>query len=403
MDRSRRRGFNAALYTGTRNFSYAFVAPELNDLAIALALFATGFAATAFVIPPLARLAPRLRLMDLPGGRKAHAGAVPLVGGIAMMAVFVALYFGFGLQRAVTIYLPAAVLIMTVGGMLDDRRELSPVPKFGVQIVAALVLAQLGGAMLFHLGDLVRPGVLALGALALPFTVFAIVGVMNAINMADGIDGLAGGLALVAALAFAGCAAVAGKSGPLWVSAALTGVLAGFLIHNLRWTSTRRARVFMGDGGSYSVGLVLAWIAITLAMDEAPALAPMTAVWILGIPLADTVVMLMRRILRGKLPFGADTGHLHHLLLARGMGVAGATWLMLAVAAVMALVGIAAWRADVSDYVLFYGYGAMWIVLYVRSSYATRAQLQAERAAGRGHGPGKMRGGARPDSIGQAR
>ena len=177
----------------------------------ALALVLAGFAATALLIPPLCRMAPRCGLLDHPGGRKRHAGAIPLVGGVAMMAVFVACFFAFGLFRTVTIYLPAAAALMAVGGLFDDRHELGPVAKFGVQIVAALVVAQLGGAQLLHLGELVGPGVLMLGALALPFSVFAIVGVMNAVNMADGIDGLAGGLSLVAALAFAWCAADAGQ------------------------------------------------------------------------------------------------------------------------------------------------------------------------------------------------
>jgi UDP-GlcNAc:undecaprenyl-phosphate GlcNAc-1-phosphate transferase len=368
-----------------------------------MALLLAGFGATALLIPALARIAPRLGLLDQPGGRKRHACAVPLVGGIAMMTAFVACFFAFGLFPTVTVALPAAAALMAIGGLLDDRRALGPVPKFGVQIVAALVLAQAGGALLLDLGELVRPGLLMLGALALPFTVFAIVGVMNAINMTDGIDGLAGGLSLVAALAFAWCAADAGKTGPLWVALLLAGALAGFLLYNLRWTPSRRASVFMGDSGSYAVGLVLAWIAITLAMGDKPALAPMTAVWILGIPLADTVVLMLRRILRGRWPFGADTGHLHHLLMRRGLSQAKVTWLLLCVGALMAVAGIAAYRYAIPDYVLFYSYGALWIVLYVSTSFASRARTAGGAPGEHARGPDGMRGGARPDSFRPAR
>lgn len=376
----------------------------MNDFSIGIALLCAAFTATALLIPPLCRAAPRYGLLDRPGGRKRHTGAIPLVGGVAMMAVFVAGFFAFGLFRTVTVYLPAAAVLMALGGLFDDRYDLGSVPKLGAQIVAALVLAQLGGALLVHLGELVRPGLLMLGALALPFSVFAIVGVMNAVNMADGIDGLAGGLSLVAALAFAWCAADAGKTGPFWVAALLAGALAGFLLYNLRWRPSRRASVFMGDSGSYAVGLVLAWLAITLAMDDKPALAPMTAVWILGIPLADTVVLMLRRILRGRWPFGADTGHLHHLLMRRGLSQARVTWLLLGVAAAMAAIGIAAYRTGIPDYVLFYGYGALWIGLYVATSFATRPQAAPGAAAdARRRGPDKMRGGARSDAIGSAR
>jgi UDP-GlcNAc:undecaprenyl-phosphate GlcNAc-1-phosphate transferase len=375
----------------------------LDALTIAIALLVTGFAVTALLIPALGRLAPRVGLLDHPGGRKTHARAVPLVGGVAMMVVFVACFFAFGLFRTVTIYLPAAAALMAIGGLLDDRHELGPVAKFGVQIVAALVLAQLGGALLLNLGELARPGLLMLGALALPFSVFAIVGVMNAINMADGIDGLAGGMSLIAALAFAWCAAEAGQAAPFWVASILAGTLAGFLLFNLRWTPSRRASVFMGDSGSYAVGLVLAWIAITLAMGDKPAFAPMTAVMILGVPLADTVVIMLRRILRGRLPFGADSGHLHHLLIARGMRQANVTWLLLFISAVMAVVGIAAYRSGVSDYVVFYSYGAMWICLYVTTSFASSPR--AVRSADDDSAPDadEMRGRARADSFDPAR
>lgn len=376
----------------------------MNAFTFAMALVLAGFGATALLIPALGRVAPRFGLLDHPGGRKRHAGAIPLVGGVAMMAVFVVCFFAFGLSRTVTVTLPAAAALMAIGGLFDDRHELGPVSKFGVQIVAALLLAQLGGAQLLHLGELVRPGLLMLGALALPFTVFAIVGVMNAVNMADGIDGLAGGLSFVAALALAWCAADAGKTGPFWVAALLAGALAGFLLYNLRWSPSRRASVFMGDSGSYAVGLVLAWIAITLAMGEKPALAPMTAVWILGIPLADTVVLMLRRILRGRWPFGADTGHLHHLLMRRGLSQTRVTWLLLCAATLMAVAGIAAYRYAIPDYVLFYSYGAMWIVLYVSTSFASRPRTARGAGTPGEHAPGsdRMRRDARPDSFGSA-
>ena len=107
---------------------------------------------------------------------------------------------------------------------------------------------------------------------------------------------------------------------------------------------------------------------------------------------------------RGRLPFGADTGHLHHLLMRRGLSQAGVTWLLLCVAALMAFAGIAAYRAGIPDYVLFYGYGALWIGLYISTSFATRPRAgRAAADGGDARAPDKMRGGARPDSVGSAR
>jgi UDP-GlcNAc:undecaprenyl-phosphate GlcNAc-1-phosphate transferase len=341
-------------------------------------LFSLGFVLVAALIPLLARFAPRLGLLDRPGGHKNHAAPVPVVGGVAMGLVFIACFAALALSREVSVWLPAAAGIMIFCGLLDDRHALSSIPKFGLQILAAFVLARFGGATLAHLGELVRPDVLVLGAIALPFTVFAIVGVMNALNMTDGVDGLAGGVALVSVVAFAHCAGRAGYTPVLAVACLLAGVLVGFLLYNARLPGRPGAAVFMGDAGSYFLGLVLAWMAITLAMGDRPALSPMTAVWILGVPLADTVVLLVRRMLRGRNPFRPDREHLHHLLLARGLSHGAVSAIVIGISALMALAGIVACRAEVPEFVMFYVYGALWLVYYVTASYSFRPRRQAE-------------------------
>jgi UDP-GlcNAc:undecaprenyl-phosphate GlcNAc-1-phosphate transferase len=341
-------------------------------------LFALGFVLVAALIPLLSRFAPRLGLLDRPGGHKSHATPVPVVGGVAMGIVFIACFAMLGLSREVTVWLPAAAAIMIFGGLLDDRHALSSIPKFGLQILAAFVLARFGGATLAHLGELVRPDVLWLGAIALPFTVFAIIGVMNALNMTDGVDGLAGGVALVSVIAFAHCAGLAGYPQVLAVACLLAGVLVGFLLYNAPLPGRARAAAFMGDAGSYFLGLVLAWMAITLAVSDRPALSPMTAVWILGVPLADTVVLLVRRTLRGRNPFRPDREHLHHLLLARGLGHGAVSAIVIGVSALMALAGISAAQARVPEFTMFYVYGALWLVYYVTASYSFRPRRQAD-------------------------
>ena len=341
-------------------------------------LFSLGFVLVAALIPLLARCAARLGLLDRPGGHKNHVRPVPVVGGIAMGLVFIACFATLGLSREVSVWLPAAAAIMIFCGLLDDRSALSPIPKFGLQILAAFVLARFGGATLAHLGELVRPELLVLGALALPFTLFAIVGVMNALNMTDGVDGLAGGVSLVSVIAFAYCAGEAGFVQVLAVACLLAGMLLGFLVYNARLPGRRHATVFMGDAGSYFLGLVLAWMAITLATGSEPALSPMTAVWILGVPLADTVVLLVRRSLQRRNPLQPDREHLHHLLLARGLSHRAVSAIVVGVSALMALAGIGAAHAGVPEFVMFYLYGALWLVYYVTASYSFRPRRQAE-------------------------
>jgi len=347
-------------------------------------LFLIGLAATALLIPVLARVAPKLGLLDHPGGRKDHGAAVPLVGGLAMGAVFLACFGIFRVSGEVSLWFGAAVAIMLLCGALDDHQELGSMPKFSFQIVAAWLLAQFGGATLFHLGDLVSADQLDLGAAAIPFTVFAVVGVMNAVNMADGIDGLAGGLALVAVAWFGAAAWYVGAGSVLWVVCLLAGQLVGFLAFNAPLPRRPRARVFMGDAGSYFLGLVLAWLAIRLSMEERVAIAPITAVWILGIPLADAVALMLRRLLRGRSPFRPDSEHLHHLLQLCGLSRTATVAVMLSISVVMGAIGLAADRADVPDFVMFYIYGALWIVYYaVTSSISSAARRAADRSGHR--------------------
>jgi len=343
-------------------------------------LFLIGLAATAALVPVLVRLAPRLGLIDRPGGRKEHEGEVPLVGGLAIGAVFLGCFGVFRVEGEVSLWLGVAALLVLAAGALDDHRELGSAAKFGFQIVAAWLLAQFGGVALAHLGELVSADRLWLGAAAVPFTVFAFVGVMNALNMADGLDGLAGGLALSATVWFGAAAALAGANAALWIASLLAGALVGFLAYNAPLPGRRRAHAFLGDAGSLFLGLVLAWLAARLAMSEQPALSPISAVWILGIPLADTVAIMLRRALRGRSPFSPDREHLHHLLLARGLSRPAVAWLMTAASIAMGAAGLAAERMGVPDYVLFYAYGVLWIVYYVLTSVAAAGMRRGSAA-----------------------
>ena len=312
------------------------------------------------------RRAEGWKLVDRPDARKTHSGAVPLVGGLAMAAAFLAVYLpalptggpaGSGA-------LAVAILIAVTGGVLDDRHQLRASFKFAFQIAVGLVLAAWGGALLTHLGHLMSAQLFTLGRWSLPLTVFAVVGVINAVNMADGADGLAGGLALAACLGFAYAAADAGNAPLFSALCAAIGAIAGFLVFNARTPWRESAAAYMGETGCVLLGLLLAWFAIELAMGEAPgrasggALAPITAVWILAVPIADTVTLMLRRALRGKSPFVADREHLHHVLVGLGIPAKVTALLIAGLAAALAAAGIAAERLGVREHVMFFLYMA---------------------------------------------
>lgn len=318
--------------------------------------FLLALGITAVAIPLLARAARGWGLLAQPGPRMTHEGSVPTVGGLAMGAAFLAAYALTGLAASLSPLLAAAVAITLAGGVLDDRHELRSLPKFGFQIAAAALLVLGGDALLTHLGRLMSPDLFTLGRWAVPLTIFALVGVMNAMNMADGLDGLAGALALAACVNFGAAASLAGHAPEFAVISITAGTAVGFLYFNARLPWRRRAAVFMGDTGSLLLGLLLGWFAVRLAMAGRPALAPITAVWILALPVGDTVTLLVRRALRGRNPFRADRHHLHHILVALGLSSGQATALLFALALALGLAAIAAERLGVPQYAMFYLY-----------------------------------------------
>lgn len=324
--------------------------------------FLLALGITAIAIPILSRAARDWGLLAYPGLRMQHQDPIPTVGGVAMGMAFLATYALTGLAASLSPLLAGAVAITLAGGVLDDRHEMRSLPKFAFQIAAAALLVLGGDVLLTHLGSLMSPELLTLGRWAAPLSIFALVGVMNAINMADGLDGLAGALALAACLSFGAAASFSGHGPEFAVVCITAGATLGFLCFNARLPWRTRAAVFMGDTGSLLLGLLLGWCAVRLAMAEhRPALAPITAVWILALPIGDTVTLLVRRSLRGRNPFRADRNHMHHILLALGLSSARTTALLFWIALAIGAAALAADRLGVPQYQMFYAYMAVLI------------------------------------------
>jgi UDP-GlcNAc:undecaprenyl-phosphate GlcNAc-1-phosphate transferase len=349
--------------------------------------FLLALGITAAVIPMLARAAGGWGLIAHPGPRSSHEAPVPAIGGLAMGAAFLAAYALTGLAVNLSPLLASAVAITLVGGVLDDLHELRSLPKFGFQIAAAALLAVAGDALLTHLGHLMSPELFTLGRWAIPLTVFALVGVMNAVNMADGLDGLAGGLALAACVNFGVAASIAGHAPEFAVICITTGAVAGFLYFNARSPWRTRAAVFMGDTGSLLLGLLLGWFAVRLAMAERPALTPMTAVWILALPIGDTVALLVRRALHGRNPFHADRQHLHHILLALGLSPGRTVAAMVALSFALGAAGLVAEAMKVPECALYYAYLAVLIAYGIVAEVLCRRLGLLEEARASKPGP----------------
>lgn len=319
---------------------------------IAAYLLATAAASAAAVLL-LARFAPALGLVDAPGGRKSHSHTVPLVGGLAVFVSLLAVSWAAGLAPKMAYFLFALSIVIAVG-FWDDVREIRPRLKFGIQIVASGIMIWGAGIQLHSVGDLIGWRTIGLSVFAIPLTVFAMVGVVNSINMIDGADGLAGSLALVALVWFALVAAQSGLAVQAVTSLLICGALAGFLLFNLRLPWGPRTRVFLGDAGSLMLGFALGWLAIDLTQGPGRTFPPIAALWVILLPLADCVSLMIRRLKAGKSPFVADRGHIHHYLAARGFSHAQTLAILVGLSVIFGAVGYFAWLFKVEEAVLFY-------------------------------------------------
>lgn len=322
------------------------------DISLYFTVFATTIAST-FCFRPVAA---HLGLIDCPGGRKCHEGNVPLIGGIAMFVgvLFAMLVSHIPLEAYRSLL--AGMLVMVVVGVLDDRQDLTARLRFLAQMFAALLVATWGGLRLDNLGSLVSSEVLVLGALAIPFTVFGMLGVINAFNMSDGVDGLCGSLTLSSVGLFAAAAWGAGRFTDLQVLLLLVAAVSAFLVFNFPFPGRRQAKVFMGDAGSMFLGFSLAWFAVSLTQGETRAIAPVTALWILALPLMDTVSVMVRRMLKGLSPFAPDREHFHHIFLVAGYGARSTVLIMLGISLTLGVVGLVAERLGVPEYIMFYAF-----------------------------------------------
>lgn len=300
----------------------------------------SAFAITGGSLLALKPLAVRIGLVDIPGGRKTHLNATPLVGGLGIFLGIVCISLVIpAISAEFRPLLSLSALILFIG-TVDDAKELTPFVRMLGHSLVALAMAVVAGVELNSLGALVSNQPINLGVLTIPLTVFATVGVINAINMSDGIDGLSGGLVIVTLSFISVCAFSSGQGVAGSFCLIMICSILAFLSLNFRRPWHKKALVYLGDAGSTMLGFILAWLLIESTQGVVPTFSPVYALWFLAIPLFDTVSLLIKRPLRGKSPFTPGNDHLHHMLLSRGLSVEQVVALMIAVAAVLGGVGL---------------------------------------------------------------
>lgn len=309
-----------------------------------LAVFLLSATICGFIIPKILLIAFRKQLFDVPDERKIHTAAVPRLGGLAFMpSIVFSLCFviGIGVFLQSRGILPPANIMISIThdhsllpvcfglcalmmiylvGIADDLIGVRYSAKFVAQIMAALLLA-LGGARIDNLHGL-------LGIYELPWplawcsTILLVVFITNAINLIDGIDGLASGLSAIATVFYACVFMVTGH----WMFSLLAfaglGTLVPFFYYNVFGNPVMGKKIFMGDTGSLTTGLLLSFLAIEMCQlpDDGTFSANIIVMAFapLAIPCLDVVRVFLHRIRNGKSPFLPDKTHIHHKLLALG-------------------------------------------------------------------------------------
>ncbi|EHK9177138.1 UDP-N-acetylglucosamine--undecaprenyl-phosphate N-acetylglucosaminephosphotransferase [Salmonella enterica] len=334
------------------------------------------------------KVAIKIGLVDKPNFRKRHQGVIPLVGGIS---VFAGICFMFGLSDYyiphLSLYLICAGVLVFVGAM-DDRFDISVKIRAVVQAVIAVVMMVIAKLHLGSLGYIFGPWELVLGPFGYFLTLFAVWAAINAFNMVDGIDGLLGGLSSVSFAAMGLILWFDGQTSlAMWCFAMIAAILP-YIMLNLGILG-RRYKVFMGDAGSTLIGFTVIWLLLETTQGKTHSISPVTALWIIAIPLMDMVAIMYRRLRKGMSPFSPDRQHIHHLVMRAGFTSRQAFVLITLAAAILAGVGVTAeYSHFVPEWVMLvlfllafflYGYCIKWAWKVARFIKRVKRRLRRQR------------------------
>lgn len=337
---------------------------------VALILLISASVISMVVIPMMMRLAPMLGMIDLPSARKVHAQPVSRVGGIGIVVgALIPLLIWLPLDPLLRSFIIGSAVLMLFGAV-DDARELGHYVKFIGQGIAVLTVVIAGDLWVSRIPffDVELPAYLGK-----PFTVIAMVGVINALNHSDGLDGLAGGEALLSLIAMVYLAWLGGGD---QYSVAIAMVTIGGLFGFLRF-NTHPARVFMGDSGSQYLGFTLGFLAVLLTQRVNTAISPAVVLLLIGLPIVDILVVLFLRISGGMNWFKATRNHIHHRLLDRGFAHYETVVIIYSVQALLVASGIV-FRYQ-ADWLLIAIYVGTCVALFAAIHAAERRQWTAGR------------------------
>lgn len=267
-----------------------------------------GLIVTPFII----KISFKLNAVDMPGHRKVHKVPIPTLGGLAIFFSFLAGLLIIQPQSSYHLAIVIGALLMIILGFMDDLYHLTAKAKFLFQVTIACLVVFWGDLQVSFI-NLPFGGQLEFGWLSIIVTIFWIVGITNAINLIDGLDGLSAGISAIVLLTIGSMAIIMDNVYVLSMSIILFWSILGFLPYNFH-----PAKTFMGDTGSLFLGYMIAVLSL-LGFKNVTFISFVIPILILAVPIFDTVVAIIRRLVQKRPIASPDSSHLHHKLLQLGM------------------------------------------------------------------------------------
>ena len=316
------------------------------------ALFA--FLGTLWIHPKVLKIAILKNIVDNPDARKLQRNPVPVLGGIA---VFFGIAIGLCCSQAIfnsasTFMLISAMLIMLYTGTMDDIIRLSPGIRFLIEILVIIWLMYASNTSINCFWGLW--GVSTIPAwISYPLTIFAAVGIINAINLIDGVNGLSSGFCFMSSVLFAIFFMITGNRTMTTLAMSAAGAIVPFFLHNVFGQSTK---MFIGDGGTLVIGTMMAMFVMSIlginpgcvgVVSTGAGLIPFVLA-VLSMPVFDTIRVMSARIMDKKSPFNPDKTHLHHMLIDLGFSHIGTTITILSMNLLIVSVWFVSYKAGAS-------------------------------------------------------
>ena len=312
--------------------------------------FIASLLSVIWIHPRIVRIARDKNIVDNPNARKLQAVPIPVLGGVA---VFFGIIIGMAFtseQAGCMTLMPiiTAMMFMLYLGTMDDIIGLTPRLRFLLEIAVVLLLIFTTNMHINNFHGLWGVHYVT-EAVAIPLTVFAAVGIINAINLIDGVNGLSSGYCILASAVFGTFFYLTSNAPMVVLATVCVGSLIPFFLHNV---FGKKSKMFIGDGGALVMGLVMSvFVVNTLTTDDTAlvdipssfGLIPFTLA-VLIIPVADTLRVMLSRIMRGTSPFHPDKTHLHHLFIGLGFSHAGTTIMILLLNTLIISAQVITWK-----------------------------------------------------------